>query len=196
MLSLAAVYWNRNILLRKIRAPSLPVRFDEPLWRYVGYVAVVWLITVIFSVTVGLVVYGVIVLVGGLNEVVPVLIIAAATVAGIAVGSRISLVLPAAAVGNREIGIQRSWQITRGNTWRLIGLVLMLLVGATITGVLIGLPLGFLGGVIRGVSGVSSEGFILAAQLVSGWIMIVISLAAISLVYAYLVRGESPDTTV
>jgi hypothetical protein len=39
--------------------------------------------------------------------------------AGLFLGVRFILVFPAIAVGDREISLRRSWQLTRGNGWRL-----------------------------------------------------------------------------
>lgn len=39
--------------------------------------------------------------------------------AGLFLGVRLILVFPAIAVGDREITLRRSWQLTRGNGWRL-----------------------------------------------------------------------------
>ena len=38
---------------------------------------------------------------------------------GLFLGVRLILVFPAIAIGDREISLQRSWQLTRGNGWRL-----------------------------------------------------------------------------
>lgn len=40
---------------------------------------------------------------------------------GFALAARLSLILPAGAVGDRHINLRRSWEITRGNTLRLLG---------------------------------------------------------------------------
>jgi len=191
---LVAVYWHRNILLHETGAPAVPVRFDGPFWRYLGYAAVFGLAVSIFSIAIAHGVARVLIFFGvGDENFLAAILMAAAPffVAEAAVAARVSLVFPAAAVGNTAIGIRRSWQITRGNTWRLIGLALMLLVSGFVIGFGIGIPFGLIGGIIKAVRGVSSDPFIMAGSLISSWIMLIVTFGAISLVYAFLVRGDS-----
>jgi hypothetical protein len=71
--------------------------------------------------------------------------IAGAVLAALLVVGRLSLILPAGAVGDYHVTMRRAWQMSRGNTWRILaGSVLasgpVIIVDVLINGILEALP--------------------------------------------------------
>jgi hypothetical protein len=190
-LSILAVFWHRNVLLHETRAPALPVRIDGFVWRYVGY-------AVAFGIAVFVIVFAAIMSamavssLGELGQILGAGLVLVLVGLGLFLALfRLSLVFPAAAVGNRAFGLRQSWRVTRGNAWRLLLVqVLTFAVGFAI-GVVVGFVGGFLTGVTQRVIGEAAIWFQLVANTISGWLAGLVALGVISVIYAYLVDKVS-----
>ena len=107
-----AVAWHRLILTGERPAGGY-LRLDRSVWLYVAFpLATILYFSVLFDLPR--------VLVSDLNGRVAIGVIAVplGILAGLVIG-RLSLVLPAIALGRTDIGLADAWRATRGNTWRL-----------------------------------------------------------------------------
>ncbi|MEN3348636.1 MAG: hypothetical protein V7632_2271 [Bradyrhizobium sp.] len=129
-----AVAWHRLMILNEQPGLSASNITSGDLWRYV-------LVSIVLCAI--LIAPALAVIIGGFYLTVPAtfgpgavapafipLLIAAAAlyVIGLVVMLRLSLLLPARAVGNTELSFSQAWQRTSGNTWRLFwGLIVTVL---------------------------------------------------------------------
>lgn len=186
LMLIIAVYWHRNILLQETLAPQLPLRFDAPLWRYIGYALALGLITlgiVLFAVFVLSLLISI-----GLPKTASGLLAAVLAMGLLLIPFRCSLVLPAAAVGRTDIRLGHSWTLTRGNTLRLLALQLLLVAFGMVTG----LVLGILRRVLDALIGGSHFLLKIASNFVINLTITLIAVCIVSLCYVYLV-WELPD---
>lgn len=184
-LAILAVYWHRNILLREEQAPALPLRFDAYVWRYIGYLLLLALVS-IAVITLGSMLAAALVVGAGIGAALIGALVIPFVVLALVVMFRASLVLPAAAVGDRDMSLRRSWRLTRGNTWRLLGLQLLLLaipLGLSVLAALIGMSLG---------DTQVSLWLQVAADTVIGWVFTLVGLAILSLLYAWFMHNAPP----
>jgi hypothetical protein len=121
--SFAAIFWHRNILLDEHHVPALPFRLDGIFWRFMGYslllvfllvAALVLLFALLFALPIFVTGLGKDVMENGWLAFVPLLLFI------LFVAARAGLAFPAAAVGNRGLGINASWQTTRRNSCRIL----------------------------------------------------------------------------
>lgn len=116
-----AVAWHRLLLLNE--APRFGGNIGtRSLWRYVGAGLLICLIAALPPVIV-LVPMALLGLLPSAGKAPPAefAIIALAYLAGIVLMMRLSLLLPARATGNATLSLKDAWQRSRGNTWRLLG---------------------------------------------------------------------------
>jgi len=113
-----AVAWHRAMILREHPGPSGSNIASGSVWRYI------W-ISIVLTFVVMLPTAGLILLTSYLfpAEKVPagiaVAVIIVIVLAAAAASIRLSLLLPARAVGNIALSFKQTWDRTRGNTWRL-----------------------------------------------------------------------------
>jgi ABC-type spermidine/putrescine transport system permease subunit II len=108
-----AVAWHRRLLMNEEWPGSVYLRFDGLVAGYLGLSAV---ISILFPGPMIAIPSGVESVWQGLL----LLVVALATGAGLFLGTRIWLALPARALGNSEIAVRQAWRDSRGNVWRLI----------------------------------------------------------------------------
>jgi hypothetical protein len=126
-----AVAWHRLMILDEHPGFSGSNVATKNLWRYVAMAIAIFLINFL---PVGVVMLPQFYFLGplkaggnppppGFFAVIPLMFVLGAV--GIAVAFRLSLLLPAQAIGNSSITFKQTWRRTRGNTWRLFwGIVL------------------------------------------------------------------------
>lgn len=141
-----AVNWHRFVLLEDYQSGWIPALRVDRVLSYFGHGLLIGLVVVGCMIPVGMVV--------GLgmaaNAGVAVLFMFGALVLLLIVFYRISLVLPAAAIGS-PLGLKGAWAATRGQSWTIIGLamlsgVLSFALNLTVEMLALALPLG--GGVL------------------------------------------------
>lgn len=195
--SVLAVFWHRNLLLGERAAPSVPLRFDRPLGRYILQGLKLSLVTIGFAVLL-----------------VASLLAAAFTLPGFAdalrtqdmlvllpaalpwllvlmvVTFRLGLALPAAAVGEAGFGLRDSWRATRGHTLSIAALQTFVMV------------LGVGWGAIAFAAGQLIAGQVAVPYAVSYAItglvslfFVVLGLSLLTLAYERLVGNHSPEQT-
>ena len=120
-----AVNWHRYILLDEVPTPERIFRLDLPVWKYIGRTLLI-LIAVIVPVIV------VVVVVTAVNPNTRNLFSFPLFVAGVYF-MRMSVALPAAALGRKDFGIKDALKTTEGNNWQFAGLFalnILILLGA------------------------------------------------------------------
>lgn len=123
------VAWFRRVLLEERIPGFFNLAADGPVWAFIGYYFLIW---IILSVLMG-VGFGAIGLIASTaGETAGVWAAFLLGIPGIIfiifLGLRWSMVFPAAAVGLRGFGLSGSWGATKGNVWRLIGGMLLVVV--------------------------------------------------------------------
>ncbi len=112
---IVAVAWHRRILLGEQAMTALPSSFTL---RYIGIT-----LLMVLAIFVPIMLFGLLTVaaaaafgpwIGALMLFVPL-------VAALVAALRLSLVLPARAIGDTGLRLRDSWALTTGNTWRLIG---------------------------------------------------------------------------
>jgi hypothetical protein len=104
----------------------------------------------------------------------------------IPIGYRLSVKLPAVALGRRDYGLPNAWTDTKGNFWRFLGLGLLYFIVALIVAVaagLLGLGLGYIGGGI----GLSIS---IAVQLAVNWVLTILGVTMLTSLYGFFVEGR------
>ena len=109
-----AINWHRYILLDEITESEKIFRLDRPVWNYAGRTLLIMVLS-LAPIFVLLVLFGA---VPGLGLF---LVIAALFVAGIYI-MRMSVALPAVALGRRDFGIRAALQATQGNNLQFAAL--------------------------------------------------------------------------
>ena len=110
-----AVNWHRYILLDEITVPEKIFRLDRPVWNYAGRTLLIMLATLIPTFVLSFA------FVSALPNLSPALAVPF-FVAGIYI-MRMSVALPAIALGRKDFGITAALQITQGNNLQFAGLL-------------------------------------------------------------------------
>jgi hypothetical protein len=98
-------------------------------------------------------------------------VLAGGTILGLLLFARLNLVLPAASVGDRELGLHGSWAATRGHGLRLLAVFLLLLSGLGLLGAVAGMLEALVGAVADATAGPDGAGAPSAAPLVAGAVL-------------------------
>jgi hypothetical protein len=98
-------------------------------------------------------------------------ILAGGTVAALLLFARLSLVLPAASVGDRDLGLRGSWAATRGHGLRLLAVFLLLLSGLGLLGAVAGMLEALVGAVADATAEPNEAGTPSVAPLVAGAVL-------------------------
>jgi hypothetical protein len=119
-----AVAWHRCIILGEHPGLSGSNVATKNLWRYVGVGLAISLICIILPILLLLPMLFLLspAVPGGAPHAIPIifmLLILLLSLAGFAVMLRLSLLLPARAVGDLGLSFKQTWNRTRGNTWRI-----------------------------------------------------------------------------
>ncbi len=104
--SVIAVYWHRSILLQENSIRGIPIRIDAVVWRYIGYcilIGLIWAALWLAIIAVAGVVSVAAQAASGTQVILGILLIPLFLWLGV-VTFRLSLVLPAAAIGQRGVG--------------------------------------------------------------------------------------------
>lgn len=175
--SIGFVVGTHRMVLRSETQTGLDYfRFDRGTLAYIGW-------SVLFGMAIGVataIAGAIMALVSALGGI----LLAVVTVGAIISGIRLSVFLPAVAIGDQATRPVTAWDRTRGNTLRLLG-----------GGVLVALPLGMVAAVVGAIF--IHAGFIgkMIGAVLTGPIqaaMVLLGATFLSLCYDYLVRGNGP----
>ncbi len=130
-----AVGWHRFVLRDEA---GLILRLDEPVWRYIGNTLLIMVIVLLPMLVLALAVER-------LPQIASLLLLPAGLIAG-TIALRLSIKLPAVALGRKDFGLRDAVASSEGNFWPLMGV--FLLNAAIVLGSLLGLAL-----IVRAVAG-------------------------------------------
>ena len=192
-----AVNWHRYILLDEVPRGSERLRMDDKVWRYFGNALLILLIvgSAIGAFTLATILAGVVIGLSGLASgelsagpfVAIFLIAVAMMVFGVVAFYRLSIKLPAVALGRSDFGLGDAWRRSAGNLGPLIGIALLyFLVGAGLSIVL------FVVSALFGlIGGLATVALVVAIQLVVNWVMTILGITILTSLYGFFVEGRS-----
>jgi hypothetical protein len=185
-----AVNWHRYILLDEVPTGWQRLRVDGLMWRYIGNFILIFLIVMAaaFGAAIGFGLAGFMLRAIAGETVMAVILVPAAValyVYAIMATYRLSVKLPAVALGRTEFSMTDVWKATEGNNWRLLGLLglflaCMMLVGlATLLATLVFQSLGTVG---LSVS--------IAIQVLVNWVATILGVTLLTSLYGFFVEGR------
>ncbi|MDA7948738.1 MAG: DUF898 domain-containing protein [Hyphomicrobiaceae bacterium] len=190
-LAVIAVFWHRSILLGEHAVGNVPLRFDRVVWRYIFYVIGVFLWAMILIVALMLIstVIGLAFSATGAGSAfdyllvicfIPFFLYLAIVV------FRLSLTLPAAAIGHADFGFRAAWDISRGHNWQFLAILfLMFGLGIIVGFALVGITLIF-GEPALALYASLPKSLTLTLEAVLYAAQTLISIGVLSLSFAYL----------
>jgi hypothetical protein len=179
-----AVNWHRYVLKDELPAGMARLRVDELVWRYLGNVLLVTLIAGLVSVPVAVVASVIFSILGNFGA--P-FILAAVLLAVLPVFYRLSVKLPAIALGRKDFTLRDAWQATQGNWWQIAGLAVLLTIvsfGAALLMFGVTLLLQML--LPEQLAGLAD----LVVQLAANWVLTVLSITTLTSLYGFFVEGR------
>jgi len=167
-----AVSWHRFILRDEIGSPA---RVDGPVLRYAGNSLLIMLIVVVPAA-----------LLLVLSQLVPALgvLLIAVSIAGGIIVTRLSVKLPAVALGNKAFSFRDAWKATAGNTWPILGV--FLLNAAVVFGALVLLVL--VAGVFNSISPAAAQVFLLVTDAVLKLFLTLFNASIFTSLYGFFVE--------
>ena len=185
-----AVNWHRYVLLDEVADGWQRLRIDTLMWRYIGNGFLIGLILVAGAFAAGLgialigMIFGAIIGKAATIIVVPAML---ALYAGVLVAAyRLSVKLPAIALGRRDFSLRDAWTATAENFWPLLGLIVLF-----VTGVLIAALGMFLISYIFGALGTVGLSLALAIQVVVNWVATILGVTLLTSLYGFFVEGRN-----
>ena len=172
-----AVTWHRYILLDEQPSGQLPAFHQSEMLAYAGNAILLWLISLVVFIVVGLVTSPL----AFLGPIGAILIGVVVLAVALIVGYRLGLVLPSRAVGQR-LTFGEAWAATKGQN----GTVLVLAVVSAIAAVVINIPAMVLA-VIPGIGGILATIW----QLGTGWVTLVVGVSILTTLYGVFVEKRS-----
>lgn len=172
-----AVTWHRYILLDEYPAGPLPPFQTSEILSYAGSAILLWLISLVVFIVVGLVTSPLAFLgvVGAI--LISIIIIAVALI----VGYRLGLVLPSRAIGKR-LTFGEAWNATKGQN----GTILVLAIVSALAAVLIDVPAMVLA-FLPGIGGILA----LLWRLATGWLAIMVGVSILTTLYGVFIEKRT-----
>lgn len=180
-----AVNWHRYILLDEVPAGSGLFRLDDKTWRYFGNVLLISLILIAVSTLVVLP----LVFLGSLMNASVLLGFLAVAAAFCLIGPlffRLSIKLPAIALGRRDFSLSHALAATRGNGLPLF-LVFLFEIAAALGMILVLLLLVFIAGA---VSEMLAFALGTVLQILVNWIFTIFGITVLTSLYGFFVEGR------
>ena len=167
-----AVSWHRFILRDELGPPS---RLDGPVWRYAGNSLLIMSIIVVPTIAA--------VVLSLLIQNIGILFLPLALVAG-AVVTRLSIKLPAVALGRSDFGFRDAWKVSEDNFWQILGLFLLNM--AVVFGTLLVLVL--VAGAIGSISPAAAKVFLLISDAVLKLFLTLFNASIFTSLYGFFVE--------
>jgi hypothetical protein len=179
-----AISWHLFILKDEVPQGRSRLRFDGIVWRYFGNSLLVILFASLALVPLVLAVSGFGLVVGLSPQGIINTFIAAAALVAIPVTYRLSVKLPAIALGRKDFRFADAWNLTRGNTIQLIGLGMLSVFVALLIGTVFGI-------VQENIISTAQEffkwPFLLVRHLV-GWVLTIFAITMLTSLYGFFVE--------
>ena len=178
-----AIGWHRYILLDEVPQGWQRLRLDGPVLRYFGNVILISLVLGLIALPFMLVAVLVAVLAQQPN-----LIMFFFVVLPLMLGMfyRYSIKLPAIAVDRQNFGLGDALRVSKGNTWRVIGLGILV----ALTAIAIGLLFGGVTLLISKIGGSTALGAVVVLQLAVNWVSTIFSITVLTSLYGFFVEGR------
>jgi hypothetical protein len=179
-----AISWHLYILKDEVPHGFARLRFDKTVWRYFGNSILVILFATLALLPLVLLVAGLGTMAGLTPQAVINGFVIAAVLVAFPVTYRMSVKLPAIALGRRDFRFGDAWNATRGNTFQLIGLGLLSVLIAMLTGLIFGLLREH---VVSFASDVLKWPFLLVRHL-AGWGLAIFAITMLTSLYGFFVE--------
>jgi hypothetical protein len=182
-----AVNWHRYVLLDEVAEGWNRLRIDGLMWRYIGNVFLIVLILAAGIAAAALVM----VLVGFLLSLImgeaSLIIIVPVSIAlyayAIVAMYRLMVKLPGVALDRRDFGMRDAWRVTTGNSWQILGLLLLFF------GCLLVLGLGLLlVTYLLGLAGTVGLSISIAIQVMINWVTTILGVTLLTSLYGFFVE--------
>lgn len=179
-----AVNWHRYVLKDELPVGMARLRVDDLVWRYLGNVLLITLIAGLVGVPVAIVASLIFAFLGPVGA--P-FILAAILLAVMPVFYRLSVKLPAIAMGRKDFTLRDAWQTTQGNWWQIAGLaVLLTIISFAAALLMFGVTL-LLQMLLPGQLADLAD---LVVQLAANWVLTVLSITTLTSLYGFFVEGR------
>jgi hypothetical protein len=179
-----AVNWHRYVLKDELPAGMARLRVDDLVWRYLGNAMLITLIAGLVGVPVALVASLIFAFLGPVGA--P-FILAAILMAVLPVFYRLSVKLPAIAMGRKDFTLRDAWLVTQGNWWQIAGLAVLLTIVSFVAAL-------FMFGVTLLLQMLLPEQLAdladLGVQLAANWVLTVLSITTLTSLYGFFVEGR------
>ena len=185
-----AVNWHRYVLLDEVAVVCQRLRIDSLMWRYVGNGFLIGIILVAGAFAAGLgialigMVFGAVVGKAATVIVVPAMLALYAMV--LVAAYRLSVKLPAIALGRHDFSLKDAWASTAENFWQLLGLIVLFVACVFIAA--LGM---FLVSYIFGTLGTVGLSVALAIQVLVNWIVTILGVTLLTSLYGFFVEGRN-----
>lgn len=182
-----AVNWHRYILLDEVPDSRGILRLDDKVWRYFGNIILIFLILVVAGFLIGIP-FGIIAALTSLamSPLFPLLLfIIIVPIAG-TIAMRLSVKLPAIALGRTDFGLKDALTVTRGNSLPIFLVALFEIVCLLTSLLLIGL-------LAAGLNQLSSGLAIAVAYVLhfaANWLITIFSITVLTSLYGFFVEGR------
>jgi hypothetical protein len=185
-----AVNWHRYVLLDDIAQGWQRLRLDSLTWRYIGNFILIFLVLMACAIPIGaaLGLAGLLVNMF-LGETMLAVLLVPALVALYAFALvaiyRLLVKMPAVALGRNDFSMGDAWKATKGNSWRLLGLLILFVLCLLLIGVII-FVITFLFGLI-GTVGLSLA---VAIQVMVNWVATILGVTLLTSLYGFFVEDR------
>lgn len=185
-----AVNWHRYVLLDEIAQGWQRLRIDGLIWRYIGNFILIFLILLACGIpvgaAVGLISYLLTTLWG--EEMLLVMLVpsvAALYALAFIAAYRLMVKLPAVALGRRDFSMGDAWRATKGNSLRLLGLLILFVL------CLLLLTAGmFVITYLFGLLGTVGLSLAVAIQVMVNWVATILGVTLLTSLYGFFVEGR------
>lgn len=184
-----AVNWHRYVLLDEVAEGWGRLRIDGLMWRYIGNVFLIVLILVagIVAAALAMVLVGLLLnLIMGEASLFLIVPVSVALYAyAIVAMYRLMVKLPGVALGRRDFGMRDAWRVTTGNSWQILGLLLLFFVCLLVLGLALLLVTYLLG--LAGTAGLS---VLIAIEVMVRWIGTILGVTLLTSLYGFFEEGR------
>jgi len=180
-----AVAWHRYILKDEIPQGAARLRTDAVVWRYFGNTLKIFFVLLAVVVPIAIALGVLSWILGQLGTVISVPGVIALCLGCIAAFYRLSITLPAVALGDQDFTLSKAWAATAGNNWQIIGLGLLLFAVV----LAIALAAALVGALIVAVPGIGVLAFTIFQVLVT-WAVTIVSVTTLTSLYGFFVQSR------
>jgi hypothetical protein len=182
-----AVNWHRYVLLDEVAEGWSRLRIDGLMWRYIGNVFLIVLILAagIAAAALAMVLVGMLLalIMGEASLIVIVPVSIALYAYAIVAMYRLMVKLPGIALGRTDFGMRDAWRVTTGNSWQILGLLLLFFGCLLVLGLVLLLVTYLLG--LAGTIGLSVS---IAIQVMINWVTTILGVTLLTSLYGFFVE--------